>query len=488
MGVGATWGWALLLSHSSVHHHHHHHSPLSSAALSTSKLHQSKQAFASAPLVLAAKLTSAPGDIKPLTAKAAAWATGKRAIVVFQGGDGTHAFTGPTADPACQCAQPRPPFVEALLAAGFPVFTAPAFVTASLTQGGVSAVQTSSTAGETGCPPQPPLDAQWDANGWPTAVGHAGLNFLGWLAASYGYRHFDIVGYSYGGIVGRATISALKAASAGDAGAGAGAAAAPGFSYAAYAAAVGVTIPSLITMNTPKLSVFCLGREGEGESGLTPDADTRGLHPRAAHRPRPHPANTHSFGSPSYDIAAVPTTYPDIVSTWGPQYAELSKGLILAGLANAGALQFLTTLSHTDTSAQNGYDWDVTQVGALDGVAVTLLWGDYCGFTGCGATPPTGPLTDGTVGLYSQLMLACGEVECGSPPYSLYVPPGLVPPGTVRKVFPTVHSSFVTKALADLTGQQYPATLSVDKNPDAIAFIVDTVAAAWRAAGVPVLG
>lgn len=232
------------------------------------QLNRSKDALASAAaaasLVLAAELTSSAaaagggGVHARASAKAASWATSKRAVVVFQGGGGTHAFMGPRNDPSHQCDKPRPPFVQALLSAGLPVFTAPAFVL------GVGAASTS-TGGETGCPPQPPLDCQWDADGWPPATGHAGLNFLGWLAATHGYRTFDLVGYSYGGIVGRATISALKAAKAGNAGGGNNATAAPGFSYAAYAAAVKISIPTLTTMNSPQLSVYVRERERERE-------------------------------------------------------------------------------------------------------------------------------------------------------------------------------------------------------------------------------
>ena len=63
----------------------------------------------------------------------------------------------------------------------------------------------------------------------------------------------------------------------------------------------------------------------------------------------------------------------------------------------------------------------------------------------------------------------------------MYIPPGMVPDGTVRKVFPTVHSTFDTDRLG------LPASLSVSKNPEAIAYLVDTVTAPWRAAGVPLL-
>ena len=150
---------------------------------------------------------------------------------------------------------------------------------------------------------------------------------------------------------------------------------------------------------------------------------------------------------------------------------------------NSGAVQYVVTEGHTAEAARLGLDWDSTQVGALDGVALTLLGGDFCGPDGCGGSPSTSPRTDGTAALYSQLMQECGPPQCGPPPTSVFVPPGLVPAGTVRKVFPTVHSAFVIKELENL-GQQFPASLSVAKNPDAIAFIVDTVASAWKSAGV----
>lgn len=215
------------------------------ALLATKAKQAAATAAQSASLVLAAGVTSAPGNEKPVVAAASALTTKKRAVVVFQGGGSPHAFTGPTSAPSDQCDRPRSAFITALLDAGFPVFTAPAYTN-------VLPSASTSTKGETGCPPQPPLDAQWNSVAYPAAIGHSGLNFLGWLAAAYGYRHFDIVGYSYGGVAGVATIAALKTAKAGNPGGiGAGTTAAPGFSYAAYAARVGITIDSLTTMNSP---------------------------------------------------------------------------------------------------------------------------------------------------------------------------------------------------------------------------------------------
>jgi hypothetical protein len=50
----------------------------------------------------------------------------------------------------------------------------------------------------------------------------------------------------------------------------------------------------------------------------------------------------------------------------------------------------------------------------------------------------------------------------------------------VRKTFPTVHSTFVTNGL------NLPTTLSVSRNPAAIAYLVSTVSAQWQAAGIPI--
>jgi len=57
----------------------------------------------------------------------------------------------------------------------------------------------------------------------------------------------------------------------------------------------------------------------------------------------------------------------------------------------------------------------------------------------------------------------------------------MVPDNVVRKTFPTLHSAFDTK------GYNLPESLSVAKNPEAIAYLVDTVTHTWRAAGAPLL-
>ena len=89
--------------------------------------------------------------------------------------------------------------------------------------------------------------------------------------------------------------------------------------------------------------------------------------------------------------------------------------------------------------------------------------------------------TDGTVPVYSQLMLPCPE-PCPAPPGSVYIPPGLLPDvNVVRKSFPTVHSTFVTAGLG------LPRALSVSRNPAAIDYLVSTVTSDWQEAGAQLL-
>ena len=77
-------------------------------------------------------------------------------------------------------------------------------------------------------------------------------------------------------------------------------------------------------------------------------------------------------------------------------------------------------------------------------------------------------------------MLPC-PAPCGPPPASVVIPSGMVPAGTVRKIFPTVHSSFITNEVG------LPASLSVSADPDAVAYLVRSVLARWRAAGARLL-
>lgn len=345
--------------------------------------------------------------------------TSGRAVVVVEGGGAPHPFTTPWD----ACDGGRATYVQAMVDAGLAVFTAPG-----------KGNTLPSTAGRTGCPLQPPLDIQWNTASYPTQAGEAVLGFLGYLHATYGYETFDLVGYSYGGLVSRAAIAALKRPPAAST-------LAPAFSYASLAVDAGVTIPTLVTLNSPHL------------------------------------------GAPSYDIASDPARFlPKVTKGWGKQYAQSATGLIVfERTAGAGAIQVLKTGGH---ARQDPASWDASQVGVLDGVALTLIGGDYCGRS-CGADrladSPSGrpyPRTDGTVPLYSQLIQPCGKT-CGNPPGSVYIPPGMVPEGTVRKVFPTVHSTFDTDRLG------LPAVLSVSKNPEAIDFLVSTVTAPWRAGGVP---
>jgi pimeloyl-ACP methyl ester carboxylesterase len=348
---------------------------------------------------------------------AAGDATSGRAVVVIEGGGSPHAYTTPWA----ACDGGRPKYVQALLDAGLPVFTAPGFGNTYV-----------STEGSTGCPPQPPAELQWNTSGYPTQAGQAVLGLLGYLHTTYGYRTFDLVGYSYGGLVARATVSALRQPPpAGSI--------APAFSYAQAAIDAGISIPSMVTLNSPHL------------------------------------------GGPAYDIAADPAEYlKPVARAWGRQFATSSKSLIdFQRTQGAGSIHVLVTSAH---AKRDPASWDAGQVGVLDGIALTLIAGDYCGRT-CGddRKPPSGaaatPRTDGTVPVYSQLMLPCPKA-CPSPPGSVFIPKGLVPEGSVvRRTFPTVHSTFVTKGLG------LPETLSVSRNPAAISFLVRSVAAQWDAAG-----
>ena len=347
-------------------------------------------------------------------------ATSGRAVVVIQGGGSSHAYTTPWD----ACDSGRSMYVQQMVDAGLPVFTAPGFTNIF-----------GSTFGETGCPQQPPLEVQWNTSGYPTQTGQAVLGFLGYLQATYGYTTFDLVGYSYGGLVARATFAALKQPPAAET-------MAPAFSYAQGAVNAGVSIPSITTLNTPHL------------------------------------------GGPAYDIATDPAKYLlPVTKDWGRQFAKSSMDLVeSAQLLSAGSSQVLVTSAHAKPKPGS---WDSRQVGLLDGVALTLIAGDYCGRTcgdGLGASVSGGkaPLrTDGTVPVYSQLIQPCPKA-CPTPPGSVYIPPGMVPASNVvRKTFPTVHSTFVTKGLG------LPSNLSVVRNPAAIAFLVSTLTAQWQAAGLP---
>lgn len=239
-----------------------------------------KARSAAIPAVLAAIATLAPA----LHAGPMAGATSDRAVVVIQGGGAPHPYSTPWA----ACDGGRPQFVQALLDAGLPVFTAPGYSNTQV-----------STAGETGCPPQPPVDVQWHTSGYPTQTGQAVLGFLGYLNATYGYRTFDLVGYSYGGVVARATVAALKKQPAAGS-------VAPAFSYALTAVAAGASIPSIITMNSPH------------------------------------------FGSPTYDIAFDPATFTQpVLRGWGQEFADAGAGLrIFQVTEGAGAIQVLATQGH----------------------------------------------------------------------------------------------------------------------------------------------
>ena len=357
------------------------------------------------------------------TASARTWGskTAGRAVVVIEGGGSAHPYTTPWR----ACDDGRPPFVADLVAAGLPVFTAPGFGIAS-----------TSTDGRTGCPRQPPLDVQWNTSGYPTQAGQAVLGFLGYLHAAYGYRTFDLVGYSYGGLVARATVAALQQQPD-------PASMAPAFSYATAAVRAGIRIPSITTLNSPHL------------------------------------------GSPTYDVADNPAAFRrPVAAAWGTQFAEAGMGLVpFEQVGGAGAIHVLKTDGHAKPNPQS---WDAKQVGVLDSVALTLIAGDYCGRS-CGDanTPPDGEpkgrlRTDGTVPVYSQLMLPC-PAACPDPPGSVYLPPGMLPARVVRKTFPTVHSTYDAKRLG------LAADLSVAMNAPAIAYLERSLLSRWRAARAPLL-
>ena len=248
------------------------------------------------------------------------------------------------------------------------------------------------------------------------------LGLLGYLHTTYGYRTFDLVGYSYGGLVARATVAALRQPPpAGTV--------APAFSYAQAAIDAGVSIPSMVTLNSPHL------------------------------------------GGPAYDIAADPAEYlRPVARAWGRQFATSSKSLIeFQRTQGAGSIHVLVTSAH---AKRDPASWDAGQVGVLDGDRAhadrrRLLRPDVRRRPeAVAAQNSAAPRTDGTVPVYSQLMLPCPKA-CPSPPGSVFIPKGLVPEGSVvRRTFPTVHSTFVTKGLG------LPETLSVSRNPAAISFLV----------------
>ena len=346
-------------------------------------------------------------------------ATSKRAVVVIEGGGSSHPFTTPWD----ACDGGRIPYVQALVDAKLPVFTAPGYTN-----------HAESTWGLTGCPLQPPVELQWNTSAYPTQAAQSVLGFLGYLRATYGYQTFDLVGYSYGGVISRATIAELKKTPKSGK-------YLPAFSYAQQAVDAGVKIPTLITLNTPHL------------------------------------------GGPAYDIANNPAKYlVPVTQGWGRQIANAGTGLrYFLDTDGAGDIQFLTTAPH---AKQNPKSWDAKQVGVLDDVALTLIAGDYCAET-CGTSSSPAktmnvPRTDGTVPVYSQLMLPCPSA-CPVVPGSVFIPKGLVPDSVVRKTFPVVHS------LWDTWRNGLPNILSVANNPASIKYLVTTVTSQWQKAGVPLL-
>ena len=163
------------------------------------------------------------------------------------------------------------------------------------------------------------------------------LNLLGWLHATYGFDTFDLVGYSYGGLVARGAVGALKRQRA------LGKRQAPAFSYAQVAADANVAVASVTTLNTPHL------------------------------------------GSPAYDLAEGASPPAVVAAAWGAQFAELAATLTDSVTRDAGSTRILETMAH---AVDDPYSWDSQQVGVLDGVAFTLLGGNYCGDVCGDAGPP----------------------------------------------------------------------------------------------------
>ncbi len=303
---------------------------------------------------------------------------GDRAVVVMEGGGSAHAYTTPWQ----ACDDGRAPFIEALLRRGMPTFTAGAHVRLA-----------ASTSGKTGCPP--PLDPRYEVPiGEDALSAGAGLaRLLGYLHENFGFRTFDLVGYSYGGQVARGAIAAVRAG-----------------------AVPGVRVASLTTLNSPL------------------------------------------EGSYTYDLVANVTTDAAVMALVGLDGLIEARDLAAFVTDDDGALR-----GNLVTSVYRGpNNWNLAQVGALDGIAVTLIGGNYMGGGSTGLVE-----NDGAVALYSQLLLSAD------------VPPGLLPPGTVRHIFPTMHSVFS----AIIRG--LPLNLSASSFLPSVAAVVDAVAGHWAAEGVP---
>jgi hypothetical protein len=256
---------------------------------------------------------------------------------------------------------------------------------------------------------------------------------LGYLNASYGYRSFDLIGYSYGGLVARATVAALgQPPSAGSM--------APAFSYARSAIDAGIKVTSIITLNSPHL------------------------------------------GAPANDIAEDPAAAQgSVAASWGPAYANAARGLVpYQRSVGAGSIQVLRTGAHAKADPDS---WSALQSGVLDGISLTLIAGDFCG-PSCDAVesaddPTLQPLlrTDGTVPVYSQLMLPCPS-PCPKPPGSVVIPPNLLNEGrVVRKTFATIHSKFVANHY------QLQEQRVVTSNPGVVNYLVQRILDLWRQDG-----
>ena len=125
-----------------------------------------------------------------------------------------------------------------------------------------------------------------------------------------------------------------------------------------------------------------------------------------------------------------------------------------ASTNSSGALVSLVTSAYRGPG-----NWNLRQVGVLDGIRVTLIGGGRLG---------GGELIrhDGPAALSSQLM---DDAE---------LPAGVLPADTVRRVFPTVHSKAVCRQL-NLTFDN-----AANENAASVGFLVDTVLSRWRADGL----
>lgn len=129
-----------------------------------------------------------------------------RAVVIVAGGAASSPFTTP--DAVCRARLPAgntATFLrEGLLAAGHQVFSAPA------TLGPGTADADLDWQGFADPPEVLPANVTVNSVGTIDAAGASLARFLGLLAERYGYRTFDLVGHSMGGLFSRAALGVLR--------------------------------------------------------------------------------------------------------------------------------------------------------------------------------------------------------------------------------------------------------------------------------------